>query len=379
MVYLDNAATTAQKPEAMLEAYNRALRELSVNAGRGSYAMARQASQVIESCRQKVLKLGKAEQYSVYFSPSATMSLNQIILGLKPDQYATVYVTPFEHNAVMRPLNALCQQTGCKWAVLPFDRDTWTLDRSKAEAMFLRNPPLAVFASMVSNVTGVVLPIAELTKLAHDCNARMVVDMAQAFCAVDADLTALDADAYVFAGHKTLYGPFGIAGMILKNNWRPDPGLFGGTGSDSLNLGMPGPEAGGYEPGSPNVPAIAALDAALSWIDENGIHNITEHELSLVNRMAGALDQMKSVQMYCPPEHLRSSIVAFNVDGYLSRDVGEILDDEFGIAVRTGYQCAPLIHDWLGTREAGGVVRASVGAFTTEQDVDALISALSTL
>ena len=262
MIYLDNAATTGRKPEATIQALMDAYRATSVNAGRGSYAAAREAVNTIDTCRTELLNLCHiVSGYHVYFAPSATISLNEIILGLSLDGYSNVYVTPFEHNAVIRPLHAVCKKSGACLHVLPFIRGSWEMDSAAIESMFLAAKPDFVFLSMVSNTTGYLLPVKELTQLAHAYDARVIVDCAQALGAVEANYADIGADAYVFAGHKTLYGPYGIAGMILKDGFQIEPGLFGGTGSDSLNANMPDPASGGYEPGSANVPAIYGLYA----------------------------------------------------------------------------------------------------------------------
>lgn len=380
MTYLDNAATTGQKPEAVLQAVSDAMRHLSVNAGRGSYTTAQQAVQQMDACRNNLLTLAHIPAgYHVYFTPSATIALNQIILGLPVDCYTNFYVTPFEHNAVMRPLHAITERAGAQVRVLPFSRETWMLDTTEAESMLLANRPDYVFVSMVSNTTGYQLPVAEIVRMAHAYGAKVIVDAAQAFGTIDADFAFLDADAYVFAGHKTLYGPYGSAGFLLRDSFQLSPGLFGGTGTDSLNLSMPSPEAGRFEPGSANIPALCGLNAAVQWLLSVGVKKIEAHEQLLIRQLLDGLSRIKRVRFFVPPDGRESGILAFCVEGYQSHEVGEILNDEFDIAVRTGYQCAPLIHDWLGTKLFAGVVRASVSWFSTEEDIAKLLDALRTL
>ena len=380
MIYLDNAATTGKKPDEVLQTLTKIYQSTSVNAGRGSYTAAQDAVRTIDDCKVALLKLCHITSgYHVYFSPSATISLNGIILGLPLDTYSNVYVTPFEHNAVMRPLHAMCRKSGAEIHVLPFQRDTWQVDMEAAESMFMTNRPDFVFLSMVSNTTGYLLPVKELTQLAHTYGARVIVDCAQAMGAVEIQYADISADAYVFAGHKTLYGPYGIAGTILKDDFHPEAGLFGGTGSDSLNLDMPSPAAGGYEPGSANVPAIYGLHTSVQWLCDTGVSAIEAKERTLIRLFEEEAAQNEKIHLYMPPVNCRTGIAAFTVEGYKSHEVGEILDDEFEIAVRTGYQCAPLVHDWLGTRDTGGVVRMSVSYFNTEEEIRVLLKALKTL
>lgn len=379
MIYLDHAATTGQKPEAVLQAITESM-NASVNAGRGSYAAARKAMQVIDDCRQNLLDLAQITSgYHVFFAASATLVMNQIILGLPLDQYSALYVSPFEHNAVMRPLYAVSQRHGCQLHALPFIPESWTFDAEEAESMFITRKPDYVFVSLVSNTTGYILPVKQIVALAHQYGARVIVDCAQALGAVDENYASMDADAYVFAGHKTLYGPYGIAGMILKDGWKITPGLFGGTGSDSLNLHMPAASAGGYEPGSANLPAICGLNAAISWLKKIGVRQIEAHERNLVQVFIDQAMNLLQIKLYAPPVDRRSGIIAFNVEGYQSNEVGTILDDDYAIAVRTGYQCAPWIHDWLHTKQHMGIVRMSVSYFTTLTEIETMIAALKTL
>ena len=380
MIYLDNAATTGHKPEAVVQAVADAMNHMSVNAGRGSYATARKAVMIMDECRSNLLSLAKIKSgYHVFYSPSATIAMNEIILGLAMDCYSNVYVSPFEHNAVMRPLHAQVQRANAHLLVLPFEKETWELQEEETESMFLSSRPSYVFVSMVSNTTGYILPVARIVQIAHSHGAKVIVDCAQALGSIDVDYSTIDADAYIFAGHKTLYGPYGIAGIIAKNSFVFSPGIFGGTGSDSLNLDMPSPEAGGYEPGSANIPAICGLNSAVKWISSIGIDKIQAHETSLVNLFIRELEGIDKVHLFVPPLESRSSIVAFAMDGYQSHDIGDILDDEFDIAVRTGYQCAPLIHDWIGSKAYAGIVRVSVSYFTTEDDITKILDAIKTL
>ncbi len=377
MIYLDNAATTGKKPDCVIQAVHDAMEHLCVNAGRGSYTLARQANQIIEDCRSSLLGLaGIHSGYHVYFSPSATIAMNQIIHGMEINAYTRIYVSPFEHNAAMRPIADVCNQAGAHWHILPFDRATWAFDTEMARTDFGHNKPDYVFLSLVSNTTGYILPAKQITEFAHQYGAKVIVDCAQALGAVDLNYQTIGADAYVFAGHKTLLGPYGIAGFILSERWLLRGGLQGGTGTDSLNLLMPPPEAGGLEPGSLNIPAICGLKAAIEWIQQQGINEIATREKELINRFVEQVSANELVQLYLPPPNSRSGIVAFNITGYESHDIGEILDDEFQICVRTGNQCAPLVHEWLSTKGFGGIVRLSVSWFNTEDDISAVVRAI---
>ncbi len=237
MVYLDNAATTGIKPDSVKNAVINSVNGISVNAGRGSYSAGREAVDMIDKCRDGLLSIAKIKNgYHVYFAPSATIAFNQIISSLPLDEYSTVYVSPFEHNASVRPICAATQKAGSKVAKLPFDPVSWAFEAAHAEDMFLENAPDYVIISHVSNTTGYILPIKEITELVHRYGGKVIIDCAQAMGAVDENYADIGADAYVFAGHKTLYATYGIAGFILADSWKLVPTtITGGTGSDSLN------------------------------------------------------------------------------------------------------------------------------------------------
>ena len=220
----------------------------------------------------------------------------------------------------------------------------------------------------------------EIAASAKEYEAIVVVDGAQALGLVPISLKNSPIDFYVFAGHKTLYGPFGIGGFIYHSKYRLKHMIAGGTGSDSLNLEMPEEGTVGYEPGSPNIVAIAGLHASLeermTYLKENADYFL-DREKEMTEYLIRQLKKIFGVTLYLP-EHLENhaGIVSFNVEGYQAGEVGMILDQDYHVAVRTGYQCAPLIHKYLGSVSYLGVVRASVGRFTTKEEIDVLVDAV---
>ena len=212
MIYLDNAATTYPKSEAVYEAMDRCNRTLAVNAGRGSYRAAREGADLISGLRKKLLSLANGEKVAeVCFTASATCAFNQIIGGLDIQQDQTVYVSPFEHNAVMRTLSLWQDKSGFRVEEIPVNtevegRSTVCFpDLQKVRYAFTQKKPDYVFLSHVSNVTGCMLPVREIAEMAKEYGAVVVIDGAQALGVVPVDLIQLKADFYVFAGHKTLY------------------------------------------------------------------------------------------------------------------------------------------------------------------------------
>ena len=229
----------------------------------------------------------------------------------------------------------------------------------------------------ISNVTGYRLPFENVFELAKESNttAITVLDAAQAAGLIEIDVARGHIDILAFAGHKTLYGPFGIGGFVIKDSIKLDVTLTGGTGSNSLNLSMPEKSPERYEASSPNIVAVAGLRAALNAV------NVEAHYskmCELTTHLIKGLLSVSKVKILGLTDESKG-IVSFVVDGYSSDDVGMILDEEFDIAVRTGYHCSPYVHDILKDQQYAGTVRASVGFYNTTEDIDALVRALNTL
>lgn len=377
MIYLDNAATTFPKPERVYTALETANRELSFNAGRGSYKAARAASAIIDDTKNRLLSLFHATGYAdIVFTPSVTHALNQVLNGLDLTENSVIYVSPYEHNAVARTVYQLSVNSGASVKMLPLTKDL-QIDLEKAKYQFSINSPSVVILNALSNVTGYILPVAEIFLMAKEYGALTVLDAAQAAGLIDLDMPALNADVLCFAGHKTLMGPFGIGGFLIKHGITLKKVLTGGTGSASLTLDMPEEAPGRYEASSTNVVAIAGLNASLKGLDINEhrktLRELTEYLLEALNsipsvNLMGTFDTDKTL-----------GIVSFVVEGYQSDEVGIILDDEYDIAVRTGYHCAPYIHDYLGDKPYHGTIRIGIGQFNTKENIDALISAIKSL
>ena len=377
MIYIDNAATTFPKPEAVYAEMDRVNRTLAVNSGRGSYRAARQAADIITSAKEQLLKLFNAEgEYDVVFTPSVTHAMNQVVGGIGVYGGSNIYCSPYEHNAVARPLHHRLTQAENEEILLPLT-ETLEIDLDKTGFLFSSRRPDAGFITAVSNVTGYILPVTELTEMVHRYGGLVVIDAAQAAGLVPMDLQKMKPDIVCFAGHKTLCGPFGIGGFLIRKGISLEPVFFGGTGSDSLNLGMPDTAPGMYEASSPNIVAIAGLDASLKELDaEEHYRDLKE----LTGYALEALSQIPKVRLCGYHEGMDTvGIISFIAQGYLSDDVGGILDDEFDIAVRTGYHCAPYIHNHLKDKQSGGTVRIGLGRYNTKEEINKLAEALGTL
>lgn len=377
MVYLDNAATTFPKPEAVYAAMDKMNREGAVNAGRGAYKLAQNASKLITETKAKLRELVHVDLSTpVVFSPSITIAINQIVNGLDLRKKAVVYVSPYEHNAVARSIYELSKKLDLVIKELPMS-DELEIDIEKMKYEFSKDKPEAVFCTHVSNVTGYILPIESIFSEAKKHGSVNILDAAQSMGVVDVRADLLDVDIIGFAGHKNLYGPLGIGGYINVSGVSLSVFISGGTGSDSLNLNMPAGSETRYEYSSPNIIAIAGLNAALEEI------NVTEHyriEKSLTEYLVEKLNALKFIRLFLPHNKKRHiGIVSFTVDGYKSDEVGLILDEDFDIAVRTGYHCSPFIHKYLKDSSSNGTVRVGLGIYSSKEDIDKLVSSLMTI
>ena len=376
LIYLDNAATTFPKPEVVYRSLDFANRNYSFNAGRGSYEESNKCSDIIFECKKSLSKIANCKPESITFLSSATHALNNLIYGIKIEKGDNVYLSPFEHNSAVRPLYYSCSVNKCNLQILPFDEKTWNPDLDQINDMFAMYTPKLVLLTHINNVTGYVVPYEQIFKIAKKHGSITILDCAQSFGIYHDDYPYTD--FIVFAGHKSLYANFGIAGFInLSNTFELVPIFRGGTGSDSLNFEMPGKYGDRFEAGSPNVVAIYGLYEAIQWLRKSDVYS---HELSLTHYLIDELKKIDKVHLYLPstPNSI-FGIVSFNVNGYCPEDVGTILYDEFNICVRTGYHCCPLIHDFLHTKQTLGTVRVSVGAFNNKNDIDTLLRALKSL
>ncbi len=378
MIYLDNASTTYPKPEEVYKANEYANRNLAFNSGRGGYNVARDISKMVDETRREVIGLVNGNNGNkVIFTSSATQSLNQIIFGLDWEYNANVYISPFEHNAVIRSLTKIKEKYNINIITIPFDNKTWELMVDDLEDMFINKKPKCIFISSKSNVTGYNIPYREIFTISEKYKSINVLDASQSFGIKKIDINETKIDYIVFAGHKSLYSVFGIAGFIKNSNENLNSVIYGGTGSDTLNNNMPDMSPYKYEAGSLNCVGIYTLKESIEWLKT---HNVEKVELELTKYLLDKLANIEKVKLYMPKQKdMCDGIISINVDGYNSDEVGSILDNEFSICVRTGYHCAPYVHDFINSLNHLGTVRISLGYYNTKEDIDALINALKSL
>lgn len=370
IIYLDNAATTFPKPEAVYEAMDSFYRRYGGNAGRGANPLARKAAGLVDETRALLSAWLSAPE--VTFSPSATVALNTVIMGTGLRSGDVIYVSPFEHNSVLRPLEHLRKTVGIEIRLLPFDKNTMACKLNEVKKLFRLEPPSMLCVSQVSNVLGLILPINELTQItrqiASDC--IILVDGAQAAGLQPLNMSQID--ALVWSGHKSLYGPYGIAGIAFGTSWRPEPLLRGGTGTVSESIDMPQEGVSRFETGSQNISAIAGLNAALKWLHESGHEALNDHSQTLTQDLINTLSGLSGMTVYLPADRNQiTGVVSFSVDGIKPQMIETALGAQ-NIAVRAGLHCSPWAHEFINSTTRGGTVRVSVGNFNTEHDIEQL-------
>ena len=374
VAYFDNAATTFPKPECVYNFTDQFYRECGVNVGRGQHKLASRASALVQETRELLLELFHCPAKKAVFTHTATEAINLILRGLPVNDNYTVYISPFEHNAVTRVLYHLQSMYDIKVETLCFDKVTMTYDIARIRNQFAEQKPNWMVVSHASNVCGVVSPIKELCHLSKKFGSINIVDMCQTAGLVDTDLSGEDIDFAVFAGHKTLYSPLGVAGVVSSFATKPQPLLFGGTGVESANQALPESVPERYEVASPDIAAIAGLNASLKWIKETGIQNIYEKEQENFKRLVELLSRYENIKIIDIGDAESIGVVSCLFDGYGSDSIGQILSEQ-DVAVRTGLHCAPTAHKFIGTFPAG-TVRFSVSYFNTDEDFDVLEAAL---
>lgn len=374
MAYFDNAATTYPKPDEVYSFMNAFYQQHGGNAGRGDYPLAISAKGLIDETRELIKELLHAPAKQVIFTPSATIALNVIIQGVVETGVKTVFISPFEHNAVTRVLHHFEKQKRITVIELAVSK-TLEFDLERIRYQFDTNRPELVIVSHASNVIGLISPVEKIFSLAKEYGATTVVDMAQTAGLVDFHAGLDSVDFAVFAGHKTLLGPTGIGGFLMKPEINLIPVLFGGTGYDSANQDMPESLPEKYEIGTTNTLSIAGLNAALKWIKEKSVSQLFAEEEKRRTTLISLLNKYSFIKIVGNnSDRQYVGIVSCVITDISSDSAGGILSER-GISVRTGLQCAPTAHKFLGTFPAG-TIRFSVNYFTKDEDYEELQSAL---
>ena len=377
ITYLDNAATTFPKPEVVYLAQDEYSRQ-AANPGRGAHRLAMESARSVFEARNSVAALlGIKNVERLVFTPGCTHSINMALKGLGLQADDVVMVSSLEHNAVMRPLRQLEQEVGIKVAFLPYAAKGIVDLHSFIEGMLKVHPKLVII-SEGSNVTGEMIDLRSVAAICGAHKVPLMIDAAQTAGRSRLSIEELGISIWCASGHKNLFGMPGCGLLYVAPHVQLRPLVAGGTGSRSDEFEMPDQFPDHLEAGTLAGPAIAALGAAARWIMETGVDNIIQHEMALTRQFLDWAAQRQAVRIYGNRENGGTSLVSFDVPGVACDRVAQILDDEYGIAVRTGLHCAASAHGTLGTLETG-LVRASFSYFNTPEDVALLCEALQSI
>ena len=374
MAYFDNAATTYPKPETVYQSMDQFQRHTGGSFGRGNYEFSNSAKGMVDDTRKAIKQLLHCPAKQVVFEPSATISLNIIIQGIIQKGARNVYISPFEHNAVTRTLHHYKKRGQIKVEELAVDQKL-NYDIQRIRFQFETTPPDLVIVSHASNVIGLVAPVEEIFSLAKEFHAITLLDMAQTAGLVDLDIGKEIIDFAVFAGHKTLLGPTGISGFVMKPGIELEPVFFGGTGFDSANQDMPTSLPERFEFGTMNTVGIAGLNASVKWILQQGVEVLAAAEAENRNKLLTLLREYDYVSIIGDIDGRDYVGIVSCVIDDISSDIAGQLFSERNIAVRTGLHCAPNAHKFLKTFPAG-TIRFSVNSFTPDEDFVVLREAL---
>lgn len=370
MIYLDNAATTYPKPYSVVNAVREAFLQYGANPGRGGYQMSLDTAEKVFRVREnlsKTFRCGGPER--VVFTHNCTHALNLALKCFLP-RGAHIVVSDREHNAVMRPLEAMQAEGLITYSVANIGRDV-----QNAAAYFARKitqTTAALLCVHTSNVDGQVMPIAEIGRLAVKFGMLFIVDAAQAAGSAPIDMSADGIDLLCVPGHKGLYGPSGSGALLIRDRTPLRTLLEGGTGTDSMLKKQPMQLPEALESGTMAVNSILGLGEGLRFVSELGVGNIGEHERQLRKELVEKTEGLPGLKIYEPTRS--SGIYLFNFEGKCCERTAAELEKE-DIAVRAGLHCAPSAHEVLGTMP-DGAVRISFGVFNDREQVSQASSAL---
>ncbi len=372
MIYLDNAATSFPKPEAVYSRVDDVLRRVSGSPGRASHRMAIEAGRVVLDAREALSRLlGIPDSSRIAFTKNATEAVNIALKGiLRPGDHAVT--TSFEHNSVVKTLGRLEKDGVSVTKVRP---DGTGLLRPADILAAIRKETRLVTVVHASNVFGTIEPIEEIGRGCRERGVYFMVDSAQTIGAVPVDVGDMEVDIIAATGHKALFGPQGTGFIYVREGIELEPLIDGGTGDLDTFLEMPDR----LESGTMNMPGIAGLGAGAEFLLKEGVDKVRGREAALVGEILSGLGAIDGVRIIGPRDaRKRASLVAFDVEGVPPAEVGRRLDDEFSILVRSGAHCAPEAHREALTHP-DGAVRVSPGYFTKPEDIEAFLRAVRTI
>jgi cysteine desulfurase/selenocysteine lyase len=377
-IYLDNAATSWPKPDAVYDAVDRYQRTLGAPAGRSAYREAVEVERLVQDARRQIAQLiGATEPKRIIFGQNGTDALNLALCGiLRSGDH--VVTTVMEHNSVLRPLRHLQNTQAITVTRVPCGTDGIVDVDDIRRAIRTNTRLIAVLHA--SNVTGAIQPIAAIGHIAKEHQCVFLVDAAQSLGHVPFQVADCHIDLLAAPGHKGLLGPLGTGILYIAPGIEQvlQPTRWGGTGTHSENDIQPESLPDRFESGNHNVPGIVGLGAGLSFVRQKTLPSIREHEQQLTQQLLDGLRSMSGIVIHGPGQSSKQTgVVSISVEGFDPQEFASLLDSAYGIQVRSGLHCAPLMHQALNTAQAGGTIRFSLGPFNTAADIDTTIRALA--
>ena len=375
MIYLDNSATSFPKPREVQEKMNECMKKYCANPGRSGHRMSMKISEEVYLCREKISEMFNVKSpNNVIFTSNTTHALNLAIKGVLK-RGGHVIFTSMEHNSVVRPVYKLSETKGVEYSIA--SANIYGYVNPETVKSLIRPDTQLIVCIHASNVCGTLNPIGEIGKVAKEYNIPFLVDAAQSGGVVPVDMERDNISLLALAGHKALYGPMGTGVLCVGEGIDMSTLMEGGTGSNSSDPRQPEEFPDKYESGTLNALGICGLSKGIDFINRIGIETIYNHDMMLTKTLLEDLSAIKGVNIHgyltCAD---RLGVVSLTIDGADCVDVGNILDEKYDIAVRSGYHCSYLAHSTIGTRHSG-TVRISVGAFNSIKDVKMVAHAIN--
>lgn len=372
MIYFDNSATSRKKPEKVYDAFNYYVKDIGVSPGRGSYSLGVTASRMLYQSRKAVANFfGIDSSNNVVFTKNSTESINLFFNGyLKVGDH--VLISPFEHNAVLRPLQTLSNLNLISYDILP---ENVIYSNQNALAKYIKQNTKLLVIMLASNLTGQIVFNSELSKIAHENGVKIFVDASQGAGKKLINMKNDGIDYLAFTGHKDMLSLPGVGGLCSLSDLKIKPLIQGGTGIFGDSYVNPESYPDAYEAGTLNMPAIWALKNAIEYLESN-YQRIAEIEKDLTDYCIQRLLDISGVKIYNVDKQ-RVSTFCFNIEGVPSNSIVEQLD-KYGVCVRGGIHCAILAHKSLGTVQTGAV-RISLNYYNTKEEIDYFIEKIKEL
>ncbi len=374
MIYLDNAATSFIKPDAVYEEMMKCMKEYGANPGRGGHSLSIKASVEVMRVREIIgAFFNIKDPMRICFTKNATEALNIGISGyIKEGDH--VITTSMEHNSVIRPLNTLKRDRKIEFTVVDCN-EYGEIDVEDIKKAIKPNTRLLV-STLSSNVNGIIMPVKDMGRIANEKGICFLLDASQGAGSIKIDVEDMYIDMMAFPGHKGLLGPQGTGAIYIRDGLKLSPIIYGGTGSHSEIIFQPEMLPDNMESGTLNTPGIIGLGAGIDYIEKVGIEKIKKIKYNLIKTLHEGIEEIGKIKIYSKNNiDSNSGIVAINFIDVDSTEVSYVLDRVYNIATRAGLHCSLFAHQTLGTVKTG-IVRFSPGPFNTADEIDITLNAL---